>query len=80
MNCLIISISNYYQYPKISRGLLLTRDIPYRKGKVGARKTFPRKCIIKAPYLYDIQENHTRLGSPRDTSIIAFLKHKNTTK
>ncbi len=49
-----------------------TLDIPYRIGKVGARKTFPRKRIIKAPYLYDIQENHTRQVLPRDYSIITF--------
>jgi hypothetical protein len=46
----------------MSQKHLLAQDIPYRKGKVGARKAFPRKCIIKAPYLYDIQENHIRLG------------------
>jgi len=58
------------------RGSLLAQDIPYRKGKVGARKTSPRRRIIKAPYLYDIQENHTRLGLPRDIFIITFQRPK----
>lgn len=50
--------------------MLSTLDIPNRKGKVGTLKSFPRKWIIWVPYLYDIQENHSRLGLPRDTSII----------
>ena len=65
---------------KRAPGLRSTLDIPYRIGKVGARKSFPRKRIIKAPYLYDIQENHTRQVLPWDSFIITFLDAENTTK
>ena len=33
----------YQKTTKISQEHLLAQDIPYRKGKVGARKSFPRK-------------------------------------
>lgn len=57
-----------------------TSDIPRRIGKVGARNLSPRRQIIKAPYLNDIQENHIRLLSPRALIIILLLNFKLNSK
>jgi len=43
-------------------------------------KHFNRNESCKAPYLYDIQENHLRLGLPRDTIYYNILTYKNFAK
>lgn len=58
----VINLYQTKEYQKIPELPLSTLDIPRNNARWVLAKHFHGNESCKAPYLYDIQENHTRLG------------------